>query len=60
MDDEFTGLLIAVLGVIFMIVLPALAGIYLWVAGYTTAVIIEGIIWLFILGILRDWLRGDD
>lgn len=60
MDEEFAGILLAIFGIIFMIVLPMLAGIYLWVAGYTTAVIVEGIIWLFIIGILKDWLKGDD
>lgn len=57
MDSELAGILLVIFAILFMVVLPALVGIYLWISGYVTAVIVEGVIWLFILAIMRDWLR---
>lgn len=59
MDSDFTSLALAIIGVLFMVILPAMVGIYLWICGYATAVIVEGIVWLFVIAILRDWLRED-
>lgn len=59
MDNEFTSLALAIVGILFMVVLPIMAGIYLWLCGYTTAVIVEGIVWFFVIAILRDWLQED-